>query len=123
MNFKTIPPITNKMINRALKIALRTGKYFKLPPVEKAILWLSAKIVKVVKNPTLREILLNIFEKINEKLTLKIKAYMIGVQIAQTIINTAKKIGYKNIKTLLKPDYIFYLGISYLNTPTIWKTP
>lgn len=110
------------MIRNALKLAWRTGKYFKLHPAERAILWLASKIVTRVKSETLKELLLKIFDKISHKLTLKIKAYMIGIEIAKRHIEIALKFGYvKAIKWLKDPTYIFYLGISYLNTSPIYQ--
>ena len=120
------PPttITQETIRTALKLAWRTGKYFKLHPAERALLWIASKTITRVKSQTLRELLLKIFDKISHKLTLKIKAYMIGLEIAKKRVEQALAFGYRKAKRWLKDmDYIFYLGMSYLNTSPIYRFP
>jgi len=101
-------------------MALRTGKFFKLHPDERAILTISARIVSLVKSQTLREVLLKIFDKISSKLTLKIRAFMIGLEIIKRRVEQALALGYVKAKSWLKDvNYILYLGFSHLNTPPI----
>ena len=119
------PPITitQETIRTALRLAWRTGKYFKLHPAERALLWIASKTVTRVKSQTLRELLLKIFDKISHKLTLKIKAYMIGLEIAKKRVEQALMFGYNKAKSWLRDtSYILYLGFSYLNTPPIYQT-
>ena len=114
--------ITRKTILTAYKFALRTGKLFRLNPCERAILTISAKIVDNVKSQTLREILLKIFDKISSKLTLKIKAFIIGLELVKKRIEQALMLGYENAKSWLKDvNYILYLGFSYLSAPPIYR--
>ena len=114
--------ITQSHIRNALRIALRTGKYFKLHPTERAILLLASRIVVRVRSQTLRDILLKIFEKISDKLTLKIKAYLIGLEIAHRRVEQALALGYRRALEWLRDlNYILYLGLSYLNTPPLYQ--
>ncbi|RLB80290.1 MAG: hypothetical protein DRH17_12295, partial [Deltaproteobacteria bacterium] len=94
--------ITQQTIHTALKIAWRTGKYFKLHPAERAILHLTAKILTQVKSQTLKEILLKIFDKISPKLTLKLKAFMIGLEIVKKRVEQALMFGYKKARSWMK---------------------
>jgi len=65
---------------------------------------------------------LKIFEKINPKLTLKMKALMIGLGIAKRRVEQALMIGYEKASSWLKDlNYILYLGLSYMNTPLIYR--
>jgi len=115
--------ITQTQIRNALKIALRTGKYFKLNPLERATLYLASRLVKIVKSQTLKEILLKIFEKISPKLTLKIKAFIIGLELARKRVEQALMLGYKKALSWLKDiNYILYLGFMQLTTPPIYRT-
>ena len=99
--------ITRRTILKAYRMAIRTGRLFRLHPDEKAILIISANAINLVKSKTLKEVLLKIFEKINPKLTLKMKALMIG---------------YRKASSWLKDlNYILYLGLSYMNTPLIYR--
>jgi len=110
------------MIHRALKLALRTGKYFRLCPEERAILWLSARVVKRVRSEILKKVLLNIFNKINQVLDLKIRVLVIGYKIAKKRVEQALKLGYsKAEKWIENLEYIQYLGMSYLNTPVTYE--
>ncbi|RLJ03029.1 MAG: hypothetical protein DRP08_04025, partial [Candidatus Aenigmatarchaeota archaeon] len=89
MEQQTHPTITRELILTAYKRALRTGKYFKLHPTERVILYLSTRILTLIKSPQLIEIIMKILDKVDEKLTLKIKAYQIGLQIAKKRIQQA----------------------------------
>ena len=114
--------ITQKTIHTALKIAWRTGKYFKLHPEERAILWISARILNKIKSQTLKEILLKIFDKISPKLTLKLKAFMIGLEIVKKRVEQALMFGYKKARSWMKDtNYILYLGFTQINTPPLYR--
>jgi len=114
--------ITQTHIRNALKIALRTGRYFKLNSFERATLVLASKLVRIVKSQTLKEILLKIFEKISPKLTLKIKAFLIGLEIAKKRVEHALMLGYKKALSWMKDtNYILYLGFMQLTTPPIYR--
>jgi len=118
------PPytITQGQIRNALKIALRTGKYFKLNPLERATLHLTSRLVKIVKSQTLKEILLKIFEKISPKLTLKIRAFLIGLELAKKRVKQALMLGYKKAIFWLKDlNYIMYLGFMQITAPPIYR--
>jgi len=114
--------ITRRTILKAYRMAIRTGRLFRLHPDEKAILIISAKAINLVKSKTLKEILLKIFEKINPKLTLKMKALMIGLEIAKRRVEQALIIGYERASSWLRDlNYILYLGLSYMSTPLIYR--
>jgi len=114
--------LTPEIISATYKRALRTGKYWKLRPEERVILRLSARILSKIKSKTLKEILLKIIEKISPKLARKIKAIEIGFEILKKRVEQALMLGYTKAKEWLKDtNYAFYLGISYLNTPPIYK--
>jgi len=114
--------ITQKTIHTALKIAWRTGKYFKLHPEERAILWISARILNKVKSQTLKEILFKIFDKINPKLTLKLKAFMVGLEIVKKRVEQALMFGYKRARSWMRDtNYILYLGFTQINTPPLYR--
>ena len=116
------PQLTPELLSSLYKRALRTGKYWKLRPEERAVLKLSARILSRIKSQTLKEILLKIIEKISPKLAKKIKAIEIGFEILKKRVEQALMLGYtKATKWLKDTNYAFYLGISYLNTPPIYK--
>ena len=74
----------------------------------------------MVKSQTLREILFKIFDKISPKLTLKLKAFMIGLEIVKKRVEQALMFGYKRARSWIRDiNYILYLGFSHLNTPPI----
>ena len=116
------PEITKAMLIRAKKLALRTGKWYRLHPTERIILSLSCKILTRVKSSALKKIILKIFEKISEKLILSFKAIAIGYQIAKRRVEQAIKLGYyKALDWLRDFSYMWYLGWSHINTPKIYQ--
>jgi len=117
-----LPELSPKLIHAAYKRALRTGKYWKLPPEERIILKLSARILSRIKSQVLKEILLKIIEKICPKLARKIKALEIGFELLKKRVEQALMLGYNQAVEWLKDwNYAFYLGISYLNTPPVYR--
>ena len=114
--------ITKEVLIRAKRIALRSGKWFKLSPVERLVLSLSIKVVSRVKSKTLKEILMKILDKISSSLLFKFKILSIGLEIAKKRVEQAIKLGYKRARNWIKDiNYIWYLGISYINTSPIYK--
>jgi len=116
------PQLSPELLSSLYKRALRTGKYWKLRPEERIILKLSARILTQIKSQTLKEILLKITEKISPHLAYKIKAFEIGLSIAKKRVEQALMLGYNRAREWLKDwKYIFYLGITYLNTLAFYK--
>jgi len=117
-----LPTVTPELVSTVYRRALRTGKYWKLRPEERAVLRLSTRILSRIKSQVLREILLKIIEKISPKLARKIRALEIGFEILKRRVEQALMLGYSRAKEWLKDlGYAFYLGISYLNTPLIYQ--
>jgi len=114
--------ITKEMLLKARKIALRNGKWYKLHPMERAVLTLASKVLTRVKSKTLKEIIIKTLEKISESLLLKWKVLYIGMQLARRRVEQAIKLGNYKAKDWLKDfGYIWYLGWSYLFTSPIYK--
>jgi len=114
--------ITKEVLIRAKRIALRSGKWFKLSSVERLVLSLSIKVVSRVKSKTLKEILMKILDKISSSLLFKFKILSIGLEIAKKRVEQAIKLGYERARNWIKDiNYIWYLGISYINTSPIYK--
>jgi len=81
-----------------------------------------ARRLSRISSPTLKEILLRIFEKIESYLISRYKVLSIGLSILRRRIEQAIKLGYeKAIEWLGDIDMAVYLGISYLNTSPIYR--
>ena len=114
--------ITKDLLIRARKIALRNGKWYKLHPMERAVLLLSSKILTRIKSQVLKEIIIKILEKISRSLLLKWKILQIGLELAKKRVEQAIKLGnYKARDWLRDFAYIWYLGWSYLHTSPIYR--
>ena len=86
------------------------------------MLKLSAQILTQVKSRVLKEVLLKIIKKINPKIARNIKALEIGLVLLRRRVEQALMLGYtKAIEWVKDWNYAFYLGITYLNTPFMYK--
>ena len=113
--------ITPSLVDSVYRRALRNRTYFKLHPDEKAILYLARRLSRI-SSPTLKEILLRIFEKVESYLISRYRVLSIGLGILRRRVEQAVKLGYeKAIEWLDDIDLVVYLGISYLNTSPIYR--
>jgi len=113
--------ITPSLIDSVYRRALRNRTYFKLHPDERAILYLSRRLSRI-SSPTLKEILLRIFEKIESYIVSRYRVLSIGLSILRRRVEQAIRLGYeKAIEWLDDVDLAVYLGISYLNTSPIYR--
>ena len=103
--------------------ALRRRVWFKLSVEERSIIDLTIKCVRKVRSRILNNILTKIVIKIlNLAEDLFLKAMSIGIEMARRYVAQALRWGYVNALSWLRDEaYIFYLGISYINTPPTYK--
>jgi len=115
--------VDKTLVDAAYRRALRTGKYFKLPPQERAALYLARKLTWI-KSQTLKEVLKKIILKVWPSLAWRMKALEVGFKLLEKRVETALKIGYTRAREWLKnTEYAFYLGVSWLNTSPILRPP
>ena len=113
--------ITPSLVDSVYRRALRNRTYFKLHPDERAILYLSRRLPRI-NSPTLKKILLRIFEKIESYIISRYRVLSIGLSILRRRVEQAIKLGYeKAIEWLDDISMAIYLGISYLNTSPIYQ--
>jgi len=113
--------ITPSLVDSVYRRSLRNRTYFKLHPDEKAILYLARRLSRI-NSPTLKKILLRIFEKIESYIVSKYRVLSIGLNILRRRVEQAIKLGYeKAVEWLDDIDLAIYLGISYLNTSPIYR--
>ena len=113
--------ITPSLVDSVYRRALRNRTYFKLHPDERAILYLARRLPRI-NSPTLKKILLRIFEKVEYYLISKYRVLSIGLSILRKRVEQAIKLGYeKAIEWLDDIDLAVYLGTSYLNTLPIYQ--
>ena len=113
--------VTPSLVDSVYRRALRNRTYFKLHPDERAILYLARRLSRI-SSPTLKKVLLRIFEKIESYIVSRYRVLSIGLSILRKRIEQAIKLGYeKAIEWLDDIDMAIYLGISYLNTSPIYQ--
>ena len=118
--------IPTTLIHAAYRRALRTGRIWRLKPLERAILTLTIKTLKTIKSRILLETLGKILEKIcpSPRLLLKLRALEVGLEILKRKAEQAAKLGHRKAwGWLLDLETAFYMGISYMNTPPIYRPP
>jgi len=114
--------ITKELLIKARKIALRNGRWFKLHPAERTVLFLSCKILTKIRSKILKEVIIKILEKISDSLLLHWKVFIIGYELAKKRVEQAVKLGYYRAKDWLNDfSYIWYLGWSYMTTPAMYR--
>jgi len=107
-------------------LALRRRVWFKLSLEERSIIELTIKTVKVVKSRMLKSCLIKIVFKILELIENKLlkSIHQYGLRIAKSYSSYALKWGNREAEKWIEDEaYIFHLGISYINTPPIYKIP
>jgi len=113
--------VTPSLVDSVYRRALRNRTYFKLHPDERAILYLARRLSRI-SSPTLKKILLKIFEKIESYIVSRYRVLSIGLSILRRRVEQAVKLGYeKAIEWLDDMDMAIYLGTSYLNTSPIYQ--
>jgi len=123
MNIVMLVEIRRETLIKAKRIALRSGKWFRLNPMERLLITLSIKTLKKVRSEVLKSIILKILEKISPNLTFKLKIIQIGLEIVKKRIEQAIILGYRRVEELATDiNYIMYLGHSYMNMPSIYRT-
>ncbi|RLE53683.1 MAG: hypothetical protein DRJ26_03090 [Candidatus Methanomethylicota archaeon] len=116
--------LTRQFLERIRKRAIRFRIWFKLDRLERAAIDLTIKVVERVKNSTLAQVILRIVNKIHQwlKPTLKERALSIGRPLAIKIACLAQKWGNQKASTWINDlGFIFYLGVSWLNTSIIYR--
>jgi len=113
--------VTPSLVDSVYRRSLRNRTYFKLHLDERAILYLSRRLPRV-NSPTLKKILLKIFEKVESYVVSRYRVLSIGLSILRRRVEQAIRLGYeKAIEWLDDIDLAVYLGISYLNTSPIYR--
>ena len=81
-----------------------------------------ARRLSRISSPTLKKVLLRIFEKIESYIVSRYRVLSIGLSILRRRVEQAIKLGYeKAVEWLDDIDMAIYLGISYLNTSSIYQ--
>ena len=104
--------------------AIRLKIWYRLNNIERAIIDLTIKCVNKIKSIKLKNIILNILNKIKEAIENNFlnKIYEIGLKEIVKIIKIAYSWGNRNSLNWIKDkSFIFYLGIKKMNIPNIWK--
>ncbi len=109
--------ITPQLIKEVFRKALRTKTYWRLPPGERAILYLSSKL-KRIRSKILKQILLKIISKVAPAVARRIIAFKIGLKIAYQRVKQALEWGYtKALEWIKDKTYILYLGWTHITNP------
>jgi hypothetical protein len=121
--------VSNREVLAKLKtIAVRRGLWFKaLSTVERAIVDLTIRVVERVRSSVLKGVLKAIASKIVETLKAKSfreRAIVIGRALAERLVRIAERLGNKRAREWAEdPSFVMYLGVSWLNTPPIFRSP
>lgn len=104
---------TGQILRRYVRKALINKSWYTLLRIERLLLWLTSKIVSIVKSPILKRVIDEIVLKI-ELASLKGKALYYGVLLL------IKKL--KRIEEILENIVeVLYTGISYINNPPLYR--
>jgi hypothetical protein len=107
-------------------LAVRRGLWFKvLSAVERAVVDLTLKVVERVRSSVLKEALKSIASKVVEALksrSFKERAMAIGRALAERLVRVAERLGNKRAREWAEdPSFVMYLGVSWLNTPPMFR--
>jgi DNA primase large subunit len=105
---------------------VRRRLWFKvLSAAERAIVDLTLKVVERVRSSVLKEVLKSIASKLIEALksrSFKERAMAIGRVLAERHARIAERLGNKRAREWAEdPNFVMYLGASWLNTPRMFK--
>jgi hypothetical protein len=121
--------VSNREVLAKLKtIAVRRGLWFRvLSALERAVVDLTLKVVERVRSSVLRGILKSIASKVVEALksrSFKERAMAIGRALAERLARIAERLGNKRAREWAEdPNFVMYLGVSWLNTPPVFRCP
>ncbi len=113
------PPmcIDASVLRAAYRRALRTGKFWRLRPEERAILRLSLSFSRI-RSPPLVNLLLQIMARISPSTVRRVKALSLGLQVLEERVRQALRLGYYHaIRWLHDLRLALQIGLSLLNTP------
>ena len=116
--------LTKSLLIKIKHKALRLKIWYKLNNIERAIIDLTIKCVNKVKSIKLKNIILNILNKIKEAIENDFlnKIYENGLKEIIKIVKIANSWGNKESLNWIKDkSFIFYLGIKNIHIPNIWK--
>ncbi|MEM2167955.1 MAG: hypothetical protein QXR74_06310 [Candidatus Bathyarchaeia archaeon] len=108
-------------------LALRRRVWFKaLSKVERSLVDLTLRVVSRVRSIQLAKALLNIADKlqnwISSRKTFKEIALEAGLRMAKRMVKVAVKLNVEKAYEWLNDQaYVFYLGVSYLNTSKVYR--
>ena len=109
-----LPKVIDRgVIERCIRRALRNRSWFKLSKLQRALLKVASRVVKVVKSPTLAEVLKKALLEI-ELNSLKGRALYFGFLIAM-------RMGEPLTHLFRRLTYVMMLGINYLSNPPLFR--
>jgi hypothetical protein len=116
--------LTNHLLLKIKRKALRLKAWYKLNNIERTIIDLTIKCVDKIKSIKLKNVILKILNKIKEAIENDFlnKIYENGLKEIIKIIKIAYSWGNKNSLNWIKDkSFIFYLGIKNIYIPNIWR--
>jgi hypothetical protein len=116
--------LTNHLLLKIKRKALRLKAWYKLDNIERTIIDLTIKCVDKIKSIKLKKIILKILNKIKEAIENDFlnKIYENGLKEIVKIIKIAYSWGNKeSLKWIKDKSFIFYLGIKNIYIPNIWR--
>jgi len=102
--------ITQAVVERYFRRALRNGGWRRLTRYQRALLFVAARVVKVVRSDILRRALQEIFVEV-ELATTRGRALLMGLTL------TLNKAGEKLLQYLRNLEELLCIGLNYLNHP------
>lgn len=120
-----LPPLSSRSVYAIYRKALRTGKYWKLLPEERAILRLARNINKIV-SPLLRKVMYKILVKIWPEKARYYIAVHEGIKALKKRAEIAAKLKWIKLKEVLSKwrenrEYVLQAGFSALNTSPFYR--
>jgi hypothetical protein len=115
--------LTNHLLLKIKRKALRLKAWYKLNNIERTIIDLTIKCVDKIKSIKLKKIILKILNKIKEIFENDFlnKIYENGLKEIIKIIKIAYSWGNKeSLKWIKDKNFIFYLGMKNIYIPNIW---
>ena len=118
--------LTREALAQLRRRAIRFKAWFKLDRLERAAIDLTIRVVDRVRSSVLARVILGIVDKLRQWLrpTLRERALAIGRPLAEKISKIAQSWGNHRAGAWVEDlDFAFYLGISWINTPTVYRAP
>ena len=118
-----VKTVRKDQLRAAIKNAMKLGVWFKLDPLKRAILEITAKTLDLVKSKIIIQLFEELLDLIHPTRKLLREAWEIGLKIVRKRVEQALMLGNKNaLKWLKNRKLILAYGLSYLNTPPFYKT-